>query len=86
MLTDVVLRSLYSYEVKWQKMDHKNNTFMPREKLLEYGFVKLIQEFDDFEASREGAGSREMSGKLVRKHLEDVGLDGDIAEYNELKG
>lgn len=27
-----------------------------------------------------------MSGKLVRKHLEDVGLDGDIAEYNELKG
>lgn len=27
-----------------------------------------------------------MSGKLVRKHLEDVGLDGNIAEYNELKG
>lgn len=53
---------------------------------MDLGFTKLIQEFDDFEASREGSGSREMSGKLVRKHLEDVGLDGDIAEYNELKG
>lgn len=60
--------------------------FLGRERLLDLGFTKLIQEYDDLEASREGAGSREMSGKLVRKHLEDVGLDGDIAEYNEIKG
>lgn len=80
------LKKSYTYEIKWQNMDHKHNVQMPREKLLELGFTKLIQEFDDFEASREGSGSREMSGKLVRKHLEDVGLDGDIAEYNEIKG
>lgn len=60
--------------------------FLARERLLDLGFTKLVQEFDDFEASREGSGSREMSSKLIRKHLEDVGLDGDIAEYNELKG
>ncbi|KAK4048102.1 [NU+] prion formation protein 1 [Microbotryomycetes sp. JL201] len=80
------LKKSYTYEIKWQGMLHKFNTFIPRERLLELGFSKLVQEFDDFEASREGAGSREMSGKLVRKHLEDVGLDGDIAEYNEMKG
>ncbi|ORY74783.1 P-loop containing nucleoside triphosphate hydrolase protein [Leucosporidium creatinivorum] len=80
------LKKSYTYEVKFQGLPHKQNAFLGRERLLDLGFTKLIQEFDDFEASREGAGSREMSGKLVRKHLEDVGLDGDIAEYNELKG
>ncbi|GAA5856828.1 hypothetical protein JCM8547_008863 [Rhodosporidiobolus lusitaniae] len=76
----------YTYEIKWQGLVHKFNSQIPRERLMELGFSKLVQEFDDFEASREGAGSREISVKLVRKHLEDVGLDGDIAEYNELKG
>jgi len=76
----------YKYEIKWVGYTHKDNTYLPRERLLDLGFTKSVQEFDDLEASREGAGSREMSGKLVRKHLEDVGLDGDIAEYNELKG
>ncbi|GAA5923873.1 hypothetical protein JCM1841_001420 [Sporobolomyces salmonicolor] len=80
------LKKSYTYEIKWQGMDHRLNSQMPRERLIELGFTKLVQEFDDFEASREGAGSREMSGKLVRQHLIDVGLDGDIAEYNELKG
>ncbi|SCV69597.1 BQ2448_2617 [Microbotryum intermedium] len=80
------LKKSYSYEIKWQNLQHKFNAWLPRERLIELGFSKLVQEFDDFEASREGAGSREMSGKLVRKHLEDVGLDGDIAEYNEMKG
>ncbi|GAA6034117.1 hypothetical protein JCM8097_000704 [Rhodosporidiobolus ruineniae] len=80
------LKKSYTYEVKWKGLHHKYNTQIPRERLMELGFSKLVQEFDDFEASREGAGSREISVKLVRKHLEDVGLDGDIAEYNELKG
>ncbi|KAK4702417.1 elongation factor 3, partial [Phenoliferia sp. Uapishka_3] len=76
----------YKYEVKFVGFDHRQNAHLPREQLIELGFTKLIAEYDDLEASREGSGSREMSGKLVRKHLEDVGLDGDIAEYNELKG
>ncbi|GAA5996681.1 uncharacterized protein JCM10292_003132 [Rhodotorula paludigena] len=80
------LKKSYAYEIKWQGMQHKHNTFVPRERLIELGFSKLVQEFDDFEASREGAGSREMSVKLVRQHLEGVGLDGDIAEYNEMRG
>jgi elongation factor 3 len=80
------LKKSYTYEVKWQGLDHRHNVHLPREQLLEHGFTKIIQEFDDLEASREGSGSREISTKLIRKHLEDVGLDGDIAEYNEISG
>ncbi|CAE6354315.1 unnamed protein product [Rhizoctonia solani] len=79
------LKKSFQYEVKWRNLDHKFNTWIPREELLEKGFTKLVQQFDDLEASREGAGTRDTSASLVRKHLEDVGLDGDIAQYNEMK-
>ncbi|KAJ1305703.1 hypothetical protein OPQ81_010438 [Rhizoctonia solani] len=80
------LKKSFQYEVKWRNLDHKFNTWIPREELLEKGFTKLVQQFDDLEASREGAGTRDTSANLVRKHLEDVGLDGDIAQYNEMSG
>lgn len=66
--------------------DHRFNTWIPRDELIEKGFTKLVQHFDDLESSREGAGSRDTSAHLVRKHLEDIGLDGDIAQYNEIAG
>jgi elongation factor 3 len=44
------------------------------------------QQFDDLKSSRGGAGSRDTSAHLVRKHLEHIGLDGDIAQYNEISG
>ena len=53
---------------------------------MEKGFTKLVQQFDDLESSREGAGQRDTSLQNVRKHLEDIGLDGDIAQYNEISG
>lgn len=67
-------------------MDHRFNSWLPRDTLLEKGFTKLIQQFDDLESSREGAGKRETSLQIIRKHLEEVGLDGDIAQYNEMGG
>lgn len=66
--------------------DHRFNTWIPRDELIEKGFTKMVQHFDDLESSREGAGSRDTSAHLVRKHLEDIGLDGDIAQYNEIAG
>lgn len=33
---------------------------------------------------RSGAATRDTRSDFVRKHLEEVGLDGDIAQYNEL--
>ncbi|CAH7690725.1 P-loop containing nucleoside triphosphate hydrolase protein, partial [Phakopsora pachyrhizi] len=80
------LKKSFQYEIKWKNLDHRFNTWLPREQLIEAGFGKLVQEHDDLEASREGSGSRDLSFKVIRQHLIDVGLDGDIAEYNEMKG
>lgn len=57
-----------------------------RETLLDRGFQKLIQEFDDHEASREGLGTRHLEPKVISKHFEDVGLDPEIANHNEISG
>ncbi|KAF9167703.1 hypothetical protein DFQ26_003491 [Actinomortierella ambigua] len=78
------LKKSYQYEVKWVNYDHKYNTWMPRERLLELGFEKLVRHFDDREASREGLGYRELTPAAIRKHLEDVGLEGDIADHNAI--
>ncbi|PLW29534.1 hypothetical protein PCANC_22661, partial [Puccinia coronata f. sp. avenae] len=40
----------FQYEVKWKNLDHRHNTWLPREKLMEAGFGKLVQEHDDLEA------------------------------------
>ncbi|KAJ7497547.1 P-loop containing nucleoside triphosphate hydrolase protein [Mycena latifolia] len=80
------LKKSFQYEVKWRGLDHKFNTWVARDDLMNKGFTKLVQQFDDLESSREGAGSRDTAAHLVRKHLEDIGLDGDIAQYNEISG
>jgi hypothetical protein len=80
------LKKSFQYEIKWRNLDHKFNTWVARDDLIAKGFTKLVQQFDDLESSREGAGSRDTSLNLVRKHLEDIGLDGDIAQYNEISG
>jgi elongation factor 3 len=76
----------FQYEIKWVGMLPKNNTMISRETLLELGFQKLIQEFDDHEASREGLGFRSLEPKVISKHFEDVGLDPEIANHNEISG
>lgn len=57
-----------------------------RETLLELGFFKLVQEFDDHEASREGLGFRVLEPKVIAKHFEDVGMDPEIATHNQISG
>jgi elongation factor 3 len=64
----------------------KHNSQISRETLLELGFDKLVQEFDDHEASREGLGFRELTPKALSKHFEDLGLDPEIANHNEISG
>ncbi|KAG6845309.1 hypothetical protein H0H87_011159 [Tephrocybe sp. NHM501043] len=80
------LKKSFQYEIKWRGLDHKFNTWVSREDLFAKGFTKPVQQFDDLESSREGAGSRDTAAHLVRKHLEQIGLDGDIAQYNEISG
>jgi len=76
----------FQYEVKWLHMLPKMNTMVSRETLLERGFQKLIQEFDDHESSREGLGYRVLEPKVISKHFEDLGMDPEIANHNEISG
>jgi elongation factor 3 len=76
----------FQYEVKWKNMLPKNNSQVSRETLLEWGFQKLVQEFDDHESSREGLGYRILEPKVISKHFEDIGLDPEIANHNEISG
>ncbi|KAM0252620.1 hypothetical protein ACHAP5_000910 [Fusarium lateritium] len=77
-------KKTFQYEVKWRGLLPKNNTMISRETLSELGFNKLLQEFDDHEASREGLGYRELQPKIISKHFEDLGLDPEIANHNEI--
>jgi elongation factor 3 len=76
--------ALLTFNSKWRGLLPKNNTMISRETLIELGFDKLIQEFDDHEASREGLGYRELQPKVISKHFEDLGLDPEIANHNEI--
>ncbi|KAI8846170.1 mRNA export factor elf1 [Chytridium lagenaria] len=80
------LKKSFQYEIKWLGKLHKHNTWIPREQLYDQGFTKIVQEFDDYEAAREGLGYRELTPAAIRKHFEDVGLDPDIAEFNNIGG
>ncbi|MCJ1476086.1 hypothetical protein MMC13_004751 [Lambiella insularis] len=71
---------------KWLNHLPKHNSQISRETLLDLGYAKLIQEFDDHEASREGLGFRELAPKVISRHFEDIGLDPDIANHNEISG
>ncbi|KAI8083059.1 P-loop containing nucleoside triphosphate hydrolase protein [Halteromyces radiatus] len=78
------LKKTFQYEVKWRNLLHKYNTWISREKLLELGFQKMVQQFDDKEASREGLMYRELTVPAIRQHFQDVGLDPDIAQYSKV--
>ncbi|KAF7727955.1 hypothetical protein EC973_006843 [Apophysomyces ossiformis] len=78
------LKKTFQYEIKWRNKLHKHNTWVSREKLLELGFQKLVQQFDDKEASREGLLYRELNVPSIRQHFADIGLDADIAQYSKI--
>ncbi|PIB01031.1 mRNA export factor elf1 [Cercospora beticola] len=79
-------KKTFQYEVKWKNWLPKYNTMVSRETLSDLGYQKVIQEFDDHEASREGLGFRQLEPKVISKHFEDVGLDPEIANHNEISG
>ena len=62
----------------------KHNAQVSRETLLEHGFSKLIQEFDDHEASREGLGYRLLEPRIITKHFKDIGLEDQQANHTEI--
>ncbi|CAD6444753.1 8adbc065-1fad-453e-91f5-d4096a3ef983 [Sclerotinia trifoliorum] len=79
-------KKTFQYEIKWIGLLPKYNSQISRETLISLGFNKLIQEFDDHEASREGLGFRELTPTAISQHFEDLGLDPEIANHNEISG
>lgn len=78
------LKKSFQYELTWKYWPAKFNSWVSKEFLIEQGFEKLVQKFDDHEASREGLGYRELTPPVIREHLEGVGLDGEIADHTPL--
>ncbi|AET37916.1 New1p Ecym_2164 [Eremothecium cymbalariae DBVPG len=78
------LKKSFQYEIKWKWWKPKYNSWVPKEVLLTHGFEKLVQKFDDHEASREGLGYRELVPSVITKHFDDVGLDAEIANHTPL--
>ncbi|PSR87231.1 elongation factor 3 [Coniella lustricola] len=74
----------FQYEIQWKGWLPKHNSMISRETLLERGFDKLIQEFDDHESSREGLGYRDLQPAVISEHFKDLGLDPEIANHNEI--
>ena len=79
-------KKTYQYEVKWVGKLPKHNSMVSKETLLELGFHKLVQEFDDHESSREGLGYRILEPKVISQHFRDIGLDPEIADHNTISG
>lgn len=75
----------YKYHVKFQGMDSQFNNWIDRDELVKKGFEKKVLDFDDLEALRDGLRGRETSTKALRQHLEDVGLEGEIAEFTQIR-
>ncbi|KAJ9610978.1 [NU+] prion formation protein 1 [Knufia peltigerae] len=63
---------------KWVGSLAKYNSYLPRETLIDLGFHKLVQRFNDHEASREGLGFRKLETEAISKHFHDVGLGTDV--------
>ncbi|KAI9353994.1 P-loop containing nucleoside triphosphate hydrolase protein [Pilaira anomala] len=77
-------KKTFQYEIKWRNKLHKHNTWFTREKLLELGYQKIVQQFDDKEASREGLLYRDLTIPHIRQHFSDIGLDPDIAQFTKM--
>jgi elongation factor 3 len=60
------LKKGFQYEIKFKGFAHKFNVWMPRDKLIELGFGKLVNQFDDVDSAREGAGMRDTSARRSR--------------------
>jgi elongation factor 3 len=75
----------YKYHIKFRGMDPSFNAWVDRDELVKKGFENKVLDFDDWEALRDGLRGRETSTKALRQHLEDVGLEGEIAEFTQIR-
>ena len=77
-------KSSYEYEIKWENLNDTNNHFLPREKLEELGFNKLINLCDEQENSRMSIGSKPCTKRFVIEQLAELGLETEYAGHVQI--
>ena len=76
----------YEYELKFVGRPIEENQWIHRDKLEDWGFIKVVQAFDDKEAAREGMYQRPLTQANVQKHLADVGLEPEFSTHSRIRG
>eukprot|EP00951_Prasinocladus_malaysianus_P050642 scaffold682501_cov41-Prasinocladus_malaysianus.AAC.1 len=79
-------KKTYEYEVQWVGLDPTITTWLPRYKLEDLGFHKLIAACDAKEAAKAGLVARPLTQKNVEKHLEDFGLEAEFGTHSRMRG
>ena len=77
-------KSSYEYEIKWENHSDDKNTYLPREKLEELGFHKLINLCDEQENSRLSMSNRPCTSKFVLEQLGELGLETEYAGHVQI--
>merc|ERR1711865_41336 len=79
-------KSTYEYEVQWEGRSMDSTTWMTREKLEKFGFLKYLNRIDEKEAARAGLYARPLTQKNVERHLDDFGLEPEFSTHNRMFG
>jgi elongation factor 3 len=80
------MKNSYEYEVKWLNCKEDKNEYIEREKLIAWGFTKMVQRFDEREALRLGTAGKALTAKNVEEALGNMGLEAEFATHNRVKG
>mmetsp|Transcript_2759 Transcript_2759/g.6857 ORF Transcript_2759/g.6857 Transcript_2759/m.6857 type:complete len:1015 (-) Transcript_2759:210-3254(-) len=79
-------KKTYEYEVTWKGLDPTITSWLPRYKLEDLGFTKLVLKADAKEAAKAGLVARPLTQKNVEKHLEDFGLEAEFGTHSRMRG
>mmetsp|Transcript_8676 Transcript_8676/g.14957 ORF Transcript_8676/g.14957 Transcript_8676/m.14957 type:complete len:1045 (+) Transcript_8676:228-3362(+) len=80
------LKNSYEYEVSWVGLGIEENCWVPREKLEDMGFEKLVNEVDAKEAAKAGLWTRPLTALAIQKHLDDFGLEAEFGTHSRIRG
>jgi elongation factor 3 len=74
------------YEVKFVGKSQDLNMWYLRDKLIDMGFEKLVEDLDRRKAAAEGNMARALTKLNIEKHFLEVGLERELASHNRIRG
>lgn len=80
------LKQSFEYEVHWEDTPEFETHWLPRQGLTDMGFGKIVQQFDEKEASALGVVKKPLTKAKVEAHLGQFGLDPEFATHSQMRG